>query len=108
MRDFLTVEEIYGLPSCRRFHPLTHQIHFLSYYDYSTYYNGRNFSASIYGLQQQPAGMFVQFRTNASAVRVRYTLGHAILGMFHFPPTGVSGMDAYAWDDANAAWRWTG
>ena len=63
---------------------------------------------SIYGLQQQPAGMFIQFRTNTSAVHVRYTLGRSQLSMWHFRASGVSGMDAYAWDDKNAPWRWTG
>ena len=36
--------------------------------------------------------------------------GHAGLGMWHFAPTGVSGMDAYVFDDAadHRAWRWVG
>ena len=61
---------------------------------------------SIYGLQQMPAGMFVQFSTNSSSIHTTYNLGHSTLGMWHFPPTGVSGMDAYAWSEANATWRW--
>ena len=28
--------------------------------------------------------------------------------MWHFPSTGVAGMDLYSWDDGNATWRWTG
>eukprot|EP00940_MAST-03C_sp_MAST-3C-sp2_P000994 g994.t1 len=64
--------------------------------------------ASIWELQQQPAGMFVQFRTNSSAIATRYNLGGETLGMWHFPPTGVSGMDMYAWDEGNLTWRWTG
>lgn len=26
--------------------------------------------------------------------------------MWHFPATGVAGLDLYAWDTANATWRW--
>ena len=63
---------------------------------------------SIWILQQQPAGMFVQFQTNASSIHVNYTLGSKNLGMWHFAPTGVSGMDAYSWDETNVTWRWTG
>ncbi len=64
----------------------------------------------IYELQQQPAGLFLQFTTNSTAVSLNYTLGHAGLGMWHFAPTGVSGMDAYVFDDAadHRAWRWVG
>ena len=63
---------------------------------------------SIYGLQQQPAGMFVQFQSNSSSIHVNYTLGSSNLGMWHFPASGVSGMDAYAWDTNHQTWRWIG
>lgn len=26
--------------------------------------------------------------------------------MWHFPATGVAGLDLYAWDEGNATWRW--
>jgi hypothetical protein len=63
---------------------------------------------SIWGLSQQPAGLFLQFSTNSTTVKVRYTLGSKSIAMWHFASTGVSGMDCYAWDEGNATWRWTG
>ena len=55
-----------------------------------------------------PAGMFLQFTTNSRTVQVQYNLTGRSLDMWHFPSTGVSGMDAYVWDAGNATWRWTG
>ena len=28
--------------------------------------------------------------------------------MWHYPSTGVAGMDLYGWDDRAETWRWTG
>ena len=64
--------------------------------------------AAIWGLQSQPAGLFVQFETDASCIFVNYTIGSAATSMWHFPSTGVAGMDLYGWDGGNATWRWTG
>ena len=80
----------------------------LNYYNRLPAQSENTTRPSIWGLQQQPAGMFVQFQSNSSAIQIQYTLGRSTLGMWHFPPTGVSGMDAYAYDDANNTWRWTG
>jgi len=53
----------------------------------------------IWGLQTQPAGQFVQFTTDASCIFVRYSLGCKAgakpPSMWHFPSTGVAGMDLY-------------
>ena len=70
----------------------------------------------IWSLSRMPAGLFVQFRTDAACVFVNYTLASNCsatgYGMWHFPATGVAGMDLYSWDNAsgaaNASWRWTG
>lgn len=62
----------------------------------------------IWGESTMPAGLFLQFKTDASCVVVRHTLLSASLAMWHFPSTGVAGMDLYGWDEGNATWRWTG
>ena len=62
--------------------------------------------ASIWGLQQDPAGMFLQFQTNSSTIAVNYTLGSSNLDMWHFSATGVSGVDLYSYDEGNKTWRW--
>ena len=64
--------------------------------------------ASIWELQTQPAGLFVQFTTSAPCIFVNYTIASADISMWHFPSTGVAGMDLYSWDEGNATWRWTG
>eukprot|EP00948_MAST-09A_sp_MAST-9A-sp1_P001658 g1658.t1 len=64
--------------------------------------------SAIWALQQQPAGMFVQFVSNTSSIDVSYSLGNRNLNMWHFAPTGVSGMDCYVYDEGNSTWRWTG
>ena len=63
---------------------------------------------AVYGLSEQPAGLFVQFESDASCIFVNYTLVSASTSMWHFASTGEAGMDLYAWDDGNATWRWTG
>jgi hypothetical protein len=64
--------------------------------------------SSIWELQTQPAGQFLQFTTDASCIFARYTIASTNIAMWHFPSTGVAGMDLYAWDEGNATWRWTG
>ena len=63
---------------------------------------------AIWELQQNSAGLFVQFSTNSSTLMVNYTLAENFRGMWHFPPTGMSGMDAYSYDEGNSTWRWVG
>jgi hypothetical protein len=94
--------------------PLLHAKATLSNETYLNYYNRLPESAkantrpSIWAIQQQPAGMFLQFQTNSSSISVNYTLGSDSLSQWHFPSTGVSGMDLYAFDETNKTWRWTG
>ena len=61
---------------------------------------------SIWGLSNDPAGLFLQFKTNSTSVSVNYTLGSSAISMYHFPSTGVSGLDLYSYDEGNATWRW--
>merc|ERR1712054_746507 len=47
----------------------------------------------IWDLSTNSAGLAVAFETKASAIYVDYNLTGATLGMYHMPPTGVSGAD---------------
>lgn len=62
----------------------------------------------IWGLSTMPAGQFIQFTTDATCIFVNYTIGSEYTAMWHFPSTGVAGMDLYGWDETNSTWRWTG
>ncbi|HID22166.1 MAG TPA: hypothetical protein EYP14_07165 [Planctomycetaceae bacterium] len=52
----------------------------------------------VWSLSRHSAGMLTRFRTNATAIRVRYRLRSGGLAMPHMPATGVSGLDLYARD----------
>lgn len=58
----------------------------------------------VWNLSRQTAGLYIQFRTNAPRIEVKYTVtgGHA---MPHMPATGVSGVDLYMTDcDGRTHW----
>ncbi|HTE19684.1 MAG TPA: SGNH/GDSL hydrolase family protein [Armatimonadota bacterium] len=59
----------------------------------------------VWELSRHSAGMRVRFRTDATAIRVRYALLRPNLAMVHMPATGVSGLDLYAQDAAGRD-RW--
>ncbi len=61
--------------------------------------------APVWGLSRHSAGMVVRFKSDASAVHVRYKVMTPALGMPHMPATGVSGVDLYARDE-DGRWRW--
>lgn len=60
---------------------------------------------NVWSLSRDSAGMMGRFKSNASAVHVRYTLLRSNTAMSHMPATGVSGIDLYA-RDARGKWRW--
>ena len=60
---------------------------------------------AVWNLSRHSAGMCTRFRTDATAIRARYTLLSERLEMSHMPATGVSGLDLYARDD-QGRWRW--
>ena len=62
----------------------------------------------IWGESRMSAGLFVQFATDASCIFVNYTLLSSSISEWHFPSTGVAGVDLYGWDEGNSTWRWTG
>ena len=62
-------------------------------------------TSNVWNLSHDSAGMMVRFKSNASAVHVRYTLIKSNTAMPHMPATGVSGVDLYARDE-KGKWRW--
>jgi hypothetical protein len=59
----------------------------------------------VWGLSRDSTGMAVRFKSDATAVYVRYKVSKPTLAMPHMPATGVSGIDLYARDSAGK-WRW--
>ncbi|MGO3108541.1 SGNH/GDSL hydrolase family protein [Sphingobacterium sp. JB170] len=59
----------------------------------------------VWALGTNNAGVYVNFKTNAKEIQVRYTVSGA-LDMPHMPKTGVSGLDLYA-SNNNGEWYWT-
>ena len=49
----------------------------------------------VWGLSHDSTGLNLQFRTDATAISVRWTLNSKSLSMAHMPATGVSGVDLY-------------
>ncbi len=58
---------------------------------------------AVWNLGQNAAGVYVDFRTDADTIVVRYAVSGG-LNMPHMPTTGVSGVDLYL-KEANT-WRW--
>eukprot|EP00055_Hartaetosiga_balthica_P010139 m.42323 g.42323 ORF g.42323 m.42323 type:complete len:792 (+) comp7052_c2_seq1:61-2436(+) len=62
---------------------------------------------AVWDLSLQPAGFYIRFITNASSLSYSITLNEpSTLGMWHFPPSGESGIDLYCWDESSGLWRW--
>ncbi len=57
---------------------------------------------AVWGLSRQSAGLSVGFTSNATRIRVRWTVTSSRLALPHMPATGVSGLDLYA----NERGRW--
>lgn len=60
---------------------------------------------SVWDLSRCSAGMMARFRSDATAVHVRYRLRNPELALPHMPATGVSGVDLYA-RDPGGDWRY--
>ena len=65
-------------------------------------------SSSVWELSTDTAGMYVEFVTDSSSIAINCSLTSASTTMWHFPSTGVAGLDLYSWDNATEAWRWVG
>ncbi|MEN6426413.1 MAG: SGNH/GDSL hydrolase family protein [Phycisphaerales bacterium] len=61
----------------------------------------------VWSLSHDSAGMCLRFVTDATSVRIRWTLRDGDLAMPHMPATGVSGIDLYARTD-DSPWRFAG
>jgi lysophospholipase L1-like esterase len=59
---------------------------------------------AVWSLSQNSAGEYIDFRTSATNIVVRYSVKGS-LSLPHMPSTGVSGVDLYA-RDVNGAWQW--
>ncbi|WP_328324461.1 SGNH/GDSL hydrolase family protein [Kribbella sp. NBC_00382] len=62
---------------------------------------------SVWDLSTYPSSLLVRFRTDATRIAARWTVGLPELGKWHMPPTAVSGLDLYGRDDAGRI-RWVG
>ena len=58
----------------------------------------------VWNLSMHSAGLMIRFRSNASEIKVRYSVSGSIQ-MNHMPATGVSGVDLYA-IDSDGKWMW--
>lgn len=60
--------------------------------------------SEVWALAQNTAGLYVEFKTTARKITVRYTT-NGMRAMNHMPATGVSGLDLYIND--GKTWKWT-
>jgi lysophospholipase L1-like esterase len=58
----------------------------------------------VWDLSRDSAGIAFRFNTDATTIRIRYTVGDKSLALPHMPATGVSGVDLYALDEGK--WKW--
>lgn len=58
----------------------------------------------VWNLSRASAGLALHFYTNATEIKVRYTVSDPI-SLPHMPATGVSGVDLYS-IDSDGSWHW--
>ncbi len=75
-----------------------------SYYDRLPATAKDKVRAPVWDLSHDSAGMCLRFMTEATSIRIRWTLRKESLAMPHMPATGVSGIDLYMRTDNG---RWT-
>ncbi len=63
-----------------------------------------SFRAAVWNLAQHTAGLYLEFKTNASKLNFSYKTTGA-LQMPHMPATGVSGLDLYR-KRPGLSWEW--
>lgn len=59
----------------------------------------------VWELSRHSAGLYYRFRTDASELAVRWTVGYEQIAWGHMPASSVSGVDLYGTDDSGAL-RW--
>eukprot|EP01060_Flectonema_neradi_P039204 TRINITY_DN8534_c0_g1_i1.p1 TRINITY_DN8534_c0_g1~~TRINITY_DN8534_c0_g1_i1.p1 ORF type:complete len:755 (+),score=134.45 TRINITY_DN8534_c0_g1_i1:71-2335(+) len=62
----------------------------------------------IWELSTNSAGLYVDFLTDSPSLQLNRTYNSDSFEMWHFPSTGVAGLDLFEWDVGNATWRWAG
>ena len=60
---------------------------------------------AVWRLSQHTSGMYVRFKTDATSLKVKWSLTGENLAMPHFAATGVSGVDLYVKTD-KGDWHW--
>lgn len=60
---------------------------------------------AVWRLSQHTSGIYVRFKTDASSLKVKWSLTGENLAMPHFAATGVSGVDLYVMT-VKADWHW--
>jgi len=61
---------------------------------------------AVWSLSRDSAGMYASFETNTTTMSLNVTYLNEDCEMYHFPTTGVCGMDLYAKDETSSKWRW--
>lgn len=62
---------------------------------------------AVWQLQTNTAGESFRFVTDSDRLCIRWRPRFSELGMWHFPSTGVSGVDVYQWSEEYSCWRFT-
>ena len=62
----------------------------------------------IWTLSTNSAGLYVDFITNSSTLWLNRTYNADTYTMWHFPSSGMAGLDLFQWDNSNDTWRWAG
>jgi hypothetical protein len=62
---------------------------------------------AVWDLSHHTAGLYVQFKSNASSIKANWKLTGERLAMPHMAATGVSGLDLYVKRD-DGSWHWLG
>jgi hypothetical protein len=62
---------------------------------------------AVWELGKQTAGLYLHFYTDAPVIEAKWGLSCEELGMPHFAPTGVSGLDLYV-KSGEGSWHWLG
>ncbi len=61
----------------------------------------------VWHLSHHTAGLYVQFKSNATSIKANWKLTEEKLAFPHMAATGVSGLDLYVKTD-DGSWRWIG
>ena len=63
-----------------------------------------NVTDAVWSLSRDTAGMYASFETNTTTMSLNVTYLYDGCEMYHFPTSGVCGMDLYALDTTSQRW----